>query len=208
MPQEHGGNDAVPTSSFSIATYNVHCWVGRDGRYDPARNVRVLRQVKADIVCLQEVADPPGRHLNTEVDVFAAANGMTTIRGQTCVKRGGCFGNVLLTAYPCLNIELIDLTVARREPRGAIIAELDVKGFRIRMIATHLGLRGYERALQVDKLARATPAGDFSATILAGDFNEWYPASNILKRLRYKFGFSPALGTFPSNFPLLPLDRI
>src|SRR5205823_1082208 len=41
--------------SLKVATYNIHRCVGIDGRYDPARIARVLKEIGADIVGLQEV---------------------------------------------------------------------------------------------------------------------------------------------------------
>lgn len=194
--------------SFSVATYNVHCWVGGDGRYDPVRILRVLRQVNADILCLQEVTFPEKERIDPELDKFTSMNGMKAICGPTFCRRDGYFGNLLLTGYPCARIERIDLSVIDREPRGAIDVELDINGFRLRLIATHLGLRAFERRIQVKKLLRAIPKSDSNITILTGDFNEWFPASKVMRRLRARFGDSPALRTFPARFPLLPLDRI
>ena len=43
-------------SSVKVATYNIHTCIGVDGRYDPGRVGTVLREIDADIACLQEVA--------------------------------------------------------------------------------------------------------------------------------------------------------
>jgi len=50
--------------SVRVVTYNIHTCVGVDRRYDPARIVAVLREIDADIACLQEVGARPsiGRH--------------------------------------------------------------------------------------------------------------------------------------------------
>src|SRR5215469_4024635 len=41
--------------SVRVVTYNVHTCVGVDRRYDPGRIAAVLREIDADIACLQEV---------------------------------------------------------------------------------------------------------------------------------------------------------
>jgi endonuclease/exonuclease/phosphatase family metal-dependent hydrolase len=41
--------------TFKVASYNIHKGVGTDRKRDPARILRVLQEVDADIVCLQEV---------------------------------------------------------------------------------------------------------------------------------------------------------
>jgi endonuclease/exonuclease/phosphatase family metal-dependent hydrolase len=38
-----------------VVTYNIHSCVGVDRRYDPSRISTVLREIDADIACLQEV---------------------------------------------------------------------------------------------------------------------------------------------------------
>src|SRR5437762_965929 len=38
-----------------VATYNIHTCIGVDRRYDPGRIGAVLREIDADIACLQEV---------------------------------------------------------------------------------------------------------------------------------------------------------
>ena len=41
--------------SVRVVTYNIHTCVGVDRRYDPGRVAAVLREIDADIACLQEV---------------------------------------------------------------------------------------------------------------------------------------------------------
>ena len=45
---------------FRIATYNIHKCRGVDGRVHPERIARVLEEVNADIVSLQEVVSHEG----------------------------------------------------------------------------------------------------------------------------------------------------
>jgi len=76
------------------------------------------------------------------------------------------------------------------------------------LIATHLGLRAFERKIQVKRLLRSIPKGDSNIIIVIGDINEWFPASKALQRFSAHFGCTPTLRTFPSRFPGLALDRI
>ena len=45
----------MSSKTLKVMTYNIHRCVGIDGRYDPARIARVLKEVGADIIGLQEV---------------------------------------------------------------------------------------------------------------------------------------------------------
>lgn len=44
--------------------------------------------------------------------------------------------------------------------------------------------------------------------MLLGDINEWFLPGRPLRWLHARFGYAPALRTFPARFPILPLDRI
>src|SRR6516225_10719927 len=46
---------AAQTPPVRVVTYNIHTCVGVDRRYDPGRISMVLREIDADIACLQEV---------------------------------------------------------------------------------------------------------------------------------------------------------
>ena len=46
------------------------------------------------------------------------------------------------------NVERVDLTYHRREPRGALGADLDCGGIKLRAVVTHLGLMPRERRFQ------------------------------------------------------------
>ena len=54
----------------------------------------------------------------------------------------------------------------------------------------------------------AARAAGLQPTVLLGDLNEWHVASPGIRALRRHIRLLPARATFPSRFPLLPLDRI
>jgi endonuclease/exonuclease/phosphatase family metal-dependent hydrolase len=190
-------------------SYNVHRCVGLDGRRDPARIAEVLRETGGDVLCLQEVdARPGGGHDSVQMDFLASALEMTAIAGPTIIHHEGTYGNALLTRRPVLAVRHVDLTYYRREPRGAIDAELDVGGTVLRVVATHLGLLPRERRWQVRRLMAAlgTPRGD--AVALCGDMNEWFAVGRPLRWLHATLGRCATVRTFPARWPLFALDRI
>lgn len=194
---------------FTAASYNIHGFIGVDGVHDPERIARVILELEADPVGLQEV---DGQDLADEaadpVDQIARATGMRPIRGPTVLREAGHYGNVLLTRRPVPDINLIDLSVEGREPRGAIDVMMDLDGVSVRVIVTHLGLSAFERLTQARLLLDALDGAGNCPKVVLGDINEWLPFGRAMRALRRSLGKSRPHRTFPSRFPLLPLDRI
>jgi endonuclease/exonuclease/phosphatase family metal-dependent hydrolase len=193
-------------SRLTLATYNVHDCIGRDGRFNPERIAAVLQELDADAVALQEVHWHPGkaRHL---LDDFASRLGCTALAGPTLLHERGHYGNAVLSRLPVLNVQRIELSVPGREPRGALEAMLGSSHGTLHLIATHLGLKPAERRLQMQRLL-AHPAPRAAAHVLLGDLNEWFLPGRPLRWLRSRFGRTPAPATYPARWPLLALDRI
>lgn len=206
---------AVDGPSVRVVTYNIHTCVGVDRRYDPGRIAAVLREIDADIACLQEVdaRRGTGRHAD-QWAYLGEATGCRVILGTGARDQGGRFGNAILTRFPVLAARSIDLTVAGYEPRGAIDADLSFGDRVLRVIATHFGLRAAERRLQANRLMAAlarNPAPhrrEADAVLLMGDLNEWRGRSGAIRAFDRQLGPSAAERTFPSWMPVLALDRI
>jgi len=196
--------------TLTVASYNVHRCIGRDGKHDPARVVKVIEELEAEIVALQEVDF--GYHVRHGVDqlrYFADATGHESVWGPVLYGARGQYGNGLLTRHEVLEVRNIDLTVPRSQRRGALDVDLQVHGTRVRVIAAHLGLGLRERQVQVRRLLQAIDAGDADAPlILLGDFNEWRPPSQPLRHLHRRFGRTPGVRSFPAALPLFALDRV
>src|SRR5208283_5829531 len=81
---------------FSVASYNIHKYVGIDGVFDPERVARVIKELKAEIVGLQEIdssfyRDQPGS--------ISEKAGLEVVLGPTRRNHKGHYGNALLTSY-------------------------------------------------------------------------------------------------------------
>ena len=165
--------------AIRVVTYNIHGCVGLDRRCDPARTAAVLREIDADIVCLQEV-DAGGNGLRADQATYLGeATDRRVILGAGTRERRGRFANAVLTRFPSLATRAIDLAVPGYEPRGAIDVDLMIGHRVLRVMATHFGLHAGERRLQANRLIAAldNPAEadrpPAHAVLLVGDLNEW-----------------------------------
>ena len=202
----------MPPSSdrgIRIATYNVHACVGTDGRHDPRRIAEVIAELDADVVALQEFSCPADVALETRSPVvLESLDGYACALGPTLLRREKRFGNVLLSRHPIRELARIDLSVSRREPRGALAATIDVDGKDLHVVATHLGLRLGERRSQVETILAHVASLRTAFFAVLGDFNDWMPGRSVARALEERLGSPPKRRSVPGFGPILALDRI
>jgi endonuclease/exonuclease/phosphatase family metal-dependent hydrolase len=189
-----------------IATYNVHGWVGSDGRRDPLRVGETLAELGADVIALQEVRC--AQEGPDALERIGELLKMESLRGLVHERRDEGHGNALLSRLAIRSAERIELTVRGREPRGAIDAVLDTGTEPLRVVATHLGIGPRERRLQVRRLVTHLERAEAGALVVLGDMNEWVRGAGALLPLHRRLGRTPGPRTFPAPFPLFSLDRI
>ena len=192
-----------------IATYNVHSCVGTDGRHDPDRVARVIAELDADVVAIQEFSYPADVAIETRTPVvLPKLERYECALGPTLLRQSNRYGNVILTRHPIRELERIDLSMDRREPRGALAVTIDADGVELHVLATHLGLKLGERRLQVRRILRHIESLQSGFFAVLGDFNDWLPGRSVVHVLDEKFGIARRPRTFPGSWPILPLDRI
>ena len=192
-----------------VATYNVHACVGTDGRHDPDRVAAVIGELDADIVALQEFTYPASVALETRQPVvFTALDRYECALGPTREIATQCFGNALFTRHPIVEVHRIDLSMERREPRGALAATVDVGGAQVHVLAAHLGLRVRERRFQVRQILKYLNSVRDTPLVVLGDFNDWLPGRSVVHVLDRVLGRPPRPASFPVFWPIVSLDRI
>jgi endonuclease/exonuclease/phosphatase family metal-dependent hydrolase len=201
---------------FRVATYNVHKCQGFDRRIRPERIIEVIRELDADIICLQEVVDAPagGARFNQAGEIARALSGYAVCFGTNRPLYGGNYGNMTLTRFALKEWENHNVTHKRREERGVLQADIKVGENRvIHVFNVHLGTGYIERRAQAERLLSAEVLRQDlpGPRLVVGDFNEW-TRGRATRLLRKSFRtFRPEHGlrfprTFPGMLPLLSLD--
>ncbi len=193
-----------------IASWNLHKCVGGDGRFDPARCVHVIGELGADLIALQEVDRRFGRRVGLmDVHMLERETGLVPLPVSDLPDGHGWHGNALLVRAGT-RARLRRLALPGAEPRGAVIAELDLPAGPLRVVAAHFGLLPRCRRRQAEAILAAVVEGPGMPTLLAGDLNEWKAGPRSSLRALEQFFGTVAAGppSFPARLPVLPLDRI
>jgi endonuclease/exonuclease/phosphatase family metal-dependent hydrolase len=207
----------VPGVGFRVATYNIHKARGLDGRTRVERIARVLADLDADIVALQEVVNHEGKSVEDHQAGYLAANlGYVYAIGETRKHRGGIYGNVTLSRFEFRLVRQIDLTVSGREERGVLRTDVRIGQHLVHIFNVHLGISHRERQKQAVRLMDKDllRAIDISGPrVVLGDFNEWTHGL-VTRTLSAEFHLTdlrahlPRTRTYPGILPLLHLDHM
>lgn len=205
------GGEATSGDALLFASYNVHKCVGLDRRFDPERVHRVITEISPDVIALQEADRRFGDRLGLlDLPALERETGLVPIPLTRRRRLGsGWHGNVLLVKSGSVRgVHQIDLPGL--EPRGAVVADLDLPHGKVRVVAAHLGLLRQSRLAQVRAILAALPHERDEPTVLLGDMNEWRKDHrSALGSLAPGFGpVSTFVPSFPAVFPVFALDRI
>jgi len=201
-----------------VASYNIHKCRGLDRRTDPERIAKIIAELDADVVALQEILD-----VRDGPSEFDQARGITTALekyhhcfGENRPLYGGRYGNMTLSRFPMRVCRNYDLTWRHRERRGCLRTDLLLPGnTHLHFFNVHLGTSFVERRHQArmllsnDLLSKKQWEG---ARIVVGDFNEWTRglASRLMGEVFEAAKPKTLLRhgrTYPGIFPVLHLDH-
>lgn len=196
--------------TFKVASYNIHKGVGSDRRRDPARILKVLGEIDADIVCLQEADLRFGTRASVlprflieghsdyiPVPLDVQGDSMGWHGNAILAKRGIAVESHDILHIPCL------------EPRGVVSARLSVGGASVSVFGMHLDLSGLWRGRQARAIAALGEAARaHGPVVLMGDLNEWRTVAGCFREFGRHFSLLDPGPSFPSRRPLGRLDRI
>ncbi|MFC4274913.1 endonuclease/exonuclease/phosphatase family protein [Achromobacter aloeverae] len=220
-----GLNGGAPLS-LKLLTVNTHKGFTFFNRKYILPELRdAVRAVGPDLVFLQEVLGAHEGHAarfagwpaTSQYEFLADSIWADFAYGRNAVYPQGHHGNAVLSKFPIVHYENMDISVAGHEKRGLLHCVIEPPGRpQVHAICVHLGLRESHRQGQLDllcgRIEREIPRGH--PVLIAGDFNDW--------RLRAHGKLSGCAGlkevfistqgvaarTFPARWPLLRLDRI
>ncbi|WP_045388000.1 endonuclease/exonuclease/phosphatase family protein [Falsirhodobacter sp. alg1] len=197
------------THRVTVASYNIHKGVGTDRKRDLHRIAAVIAELDADIIALQEADMRFGdRRGLLDLEAMQCDLGLRRIEVPGYELSHGWHGNVLLVRDSVVSGEVHAMALPGPEPRGAVVADLVVRGVPLRAIGTHMALLGAARVRQVAAVLDRMAAMADCPTVLMGDTNEWRKGAWTLKGFLPHFPQSPLTPSFPSRYPVLPLDRV
>jgi endonuclease/exonuclease/phosphatase family metal-dependent hydrolase len=213
--------------SIKVMTVNIHKGFTFFNRKFILHELReAVRQVGADVVFLQEVTGTHATHGNKfddypdtpHYEFLADSIWPDFAYGRNAVYTDGHHGNAVMSKFPIIQYENLDVSISGPERRGLLHCVLDMPDQRpnVHAVCVHLGLLESHRRQQMDllcEMARRNIPAD-APLIVAGDFNDWRVLAHdqLAQGAGLHEVFVQAHGraarTFPARLPLLRLDRI
>lgn len=213
--------------SLKALTYNIHKGFSTGNvRFVLHQMKEALTTINPDLIFLQEIQ---GEHLKRQssVENWPKESQFEFLADQlwphyayakNAVYKKGHHGNAILSKYPIIGWENIDVSRSPRASRSLLHVIIDVPPAqqKIHAICTHLGLFKIEREQQLITLSNRIESHvpHHEPLIVAGDFNDWggHAEHHLKDDLNLREIFKVMNGhhcrTFPAWRPLLKVDRI
>jgi len=217
----------MSNTSIQVLTYNVHKGFNTSNSRFILHDIKnALRNIDADVVFLQEIQGDrqiskkrfDDWHNNNQFEFLADEVWPHHAYGKNAIYKAGHHGNAILSKYPFIEWENIDVSIMRSASRSLLHGVIKLPGSdqKIHVVCVHLGLFERERERQIVTLSQrinsSVPRNE--ALIIAGDFNDWrsraelYLCQELGIREVFKDSHGAYARTFPSWLPMLSMDRI
>lgn len=210
-----------------VLSYNIHKGFDTFGLKFTLHELKTaLQNLDLDLVLLQEVV---GEHKiwkkniktypnESQFEYLADSMWPYYSYGKNAIFDIRHHGNAILSKYPIVKSENINISTNRFESRGLLHCEVALPGYSepFHVFNTHLDLLDSGRKKQTEQLAKRilehVPQG--TPFLIGGDFNDWSKktSSRIATQLGVFEAFHILNGkyakTFPAQLPVLSLDRV
>lgn len=195
---------------IKIASYNMRKSIGTDRRRRPERTLQVLCEVNADVIALQEADRRFGtREAVLTTHLLAEHGDWKPIPFGMRARSMGWHGNALLVRKDAQILDCEAIHLPALEPRGAVMADVRIRGQVLRVVGMHLDLSGLWRRRQAHAIiAHLNASAQQYPTVLMGDLNEWSAHSGCLRDFAQHFHFADTGKSFHARRPMARLDRI
>lgn len=192
---------------LTFASYNIHKAVGLDRKRDSDRILRVLHELDADVVALQEADRRFGaREAVLPREAVEEAH-WQIVPLKIRPRSMGWHGNSILVRQGIEIVEAAPIHLPSLEPRGAVHARLRKNGQTFDVVGLHLDLSGLLRRKQIETVCEVMKLGR-NPSIILGDLNEWSLRGGALRAFGDEWTVLSSGRSFPGSRPLAPLDRI
>jgi endonuclease/exonuclease/phosphatase family metal-dependent hydrolase len=193
-----------------VASYNMRKAIGTDRRRRPERTLEVLCELDADVIALQEADRRFGsRSSAIPLDLIEANSDYKPVPFEARDGSIGWHGNALLVKKDVEIVHREMLHLPSLEPRGAVLADLRVRGQALRAIGMHLDLSGLWRRRQAHRILSCIQHREAAmAAVLMGDLNEWSAHGGCLRDFALHLRFAACGRSFHTRRPVVQLDRI
>ena len=201
----------------TIATYNIQIGLGMDKKYDLNRTAEAIRKIGAETVVLNEVDVKTHRSQGDDQPAILAGKlKMNYVFGEASKRKGGIYGNAVLSVHKVEKLDVIALPANEYESRSALVVKIHApKPYYV--ISTHFS---YEQTAKikavrlkcVDLLADYVKKKKYFPVLLCGDLNSYHD-SEVIRRVQEQ-GFqivndlSGKMRSYPSRNPRRLLDYL
>jgi endonuclease/exonuclease/phosphatase family metal-dependent hydrolase len=174
------GEESVPENgaTINIMSYNIQHGRGMDGEIDLERIAQVILDEGSDIVALQEV--DVGVERSGRIDIATELSELTGLEymvfGKNIDHQGGDYGNATLSRFPITEHENVHFERLSNEQRGILTTLIDVDGYSLLMLNTHLAHRSQDEPERLNYIEGARdeiiPKYQADGIVFIGDFND------------------------------------
>lgn len=212
---------------LQVLTYNIHKGFSMGNTRFVLHQIRdALESADVDLIFLQEIQ---GNHSvrksliqgwpdTPQFEFLASRLWPHYAYGKNAIYNEGDHGNAILSKYPFISWENINVSPSLYASRSVLHGEIAIPGSAqpLHVICIHFGLIPSEQHQQLSILHRRirSHVPSDAPLIIAGDFNDWTGRTERLMQKRlgltdvFKTLTRRSAKTFPVWCPMLSIDRI